>query len=141
MTDRHSHSRSLLRAVAMVSLLACAVQLGGCAGVGDSFASGAFVDPAKYEMFDCKQLETERRTLELRTAELQGLIDKANRGAAGMVVGEAVYRNDYISARASAKLVEEAWVKSKCVASPTVVATPTPPPVPASPSKRSSAKR
>lgn len=141
MTDRHSHSRSLPRAVAMVSLLACAVQLGGCAGVGDSFASGAFVDPAKYEMFDCKQLETERRTLELRTAELQGLIDKANRGAAGMVVGEAVYRNDYISARASAKLVEEAWVKSKCVASPTVVATPTPPPVPASPSKRSPAKR
>jgi hypothetical protein len=139
MIDRSLPFRPLLRAAAMTSLLVLGIQLGGCAGVGDSFLSGAFVEPSKYEQFDCKQLEAERSRLELRAAELQGLIDKARSGTAGTVVGEAVYRNDYISARASSKLAEEAWVKGKCVASPTVVATPEPGSKPAA-SKRGSAR-
>jgi hypothetical protein len=131
MIDRRYHLPSLTRVAAVASLLTLAVNLGGCAGVGDSFASGAFVDPAKYNLYDCKQLETERKALAARTAELQGLIDKAETGAAGSVVGEIAYRNDYISARASAKLAEENWQRSKCVASAPAVATPaapTPPP-------------
>ena len=108
MNDSHS---SLWARAAVVAL---GIGLAGCAGVGDSFLSGSFVDPAKYDLFDCKQLESERTTLATRTLELQGLIDKAKTGAAGTVVGEAVYRNDYISARASAKLAEEAWQRSKC---------------------------
>jgi hypothetical protein len=99
---------------ARAAVVALGIGLAGCAGVGDSFLSGAFVDPAKYDLFDCQQLEKERKTLAMRTAELQGLIDKAQAGTAGTVVGEAVYRNDYISARASAKLAEEAWRRSKC---------------------------
>lgn len=94
MIDCQSRSRLLTRAVAMVSLLVVAGHLGGCAGMGDSFASGAFVDPAKYSLYDCKQLEAERAALVTRTTELQGLIDKAHTGAAGSVVGELAYRND-----------------------------------------------
>jgi hypothetical protein len=63
-------------------------------------------------------LETERKALETRSADLQRLIDKANTGVAGSVVGEAVYRNDYINTRASLKLANEAWERGKCVASP-----------------------
>lgn len=119
--------------VARAAVVALGIGLAGCAGIGDSFISGAFVDPAKYELYDCSQLETERKTLATRTAELQGLIDKARTGAAGTVVGEAVYRNDYISARASAKLAEEAWQRSKCtetappILSPAAAAKPTRP--------------
>src|SRR3954453_24210793 len=104
------------RATALLVLCAsvCAA-LGGCADVGDSFASAAFVDPAKYDQFDCKQLEAERKALATRTAELQGLIAKANTGTGGSVVGELAYRNDYISARAQAKLAEEMWLRNKCV--------------------------
>jgi hypothetical protein len=102
--------------------------LGGCANVGDSFASGAFVDPAKYEQFDCKQLETERKALATRTAELQGLIAKADTGVGGSVVGELAYRNDYISARAQAKLAEETWQRNKCIAGSPAAATPAPAP-------------
>lgn len=98
--------------------------LGGCANVGDSFASAAFVDPAKYELFDCKQLEAERKGLAVRTAELQGLIAKAETGVGGSVVSELAYRNDYISARAQAKLVEETWQRNKCVATVPAAATP-----------------
>jgi hypothetical protein len=74
-------------------------------------------------------LEAERKSLEARSADLQRLIDKANTGVAGSVVGEAVYRNDYITARASLKLVNEAWERGKCVASAAPPVTPPPPAV------------
>src|SRR4051812_14251156 len=119
-----------LRLTTALALLVLGATLGGCANVGDSFASAAFVDPAKYENFDCKQLETERKNLATRTAELQGLIAKAETGVGGSVVGELAYRNDYISARASAKLVEETWQRNRCVASSPAAAVPAPPPAP-----------
>src|ERR1700755_3083212 len=135
--DPRLTSRTTAAAVALLVLGAglCAV-LGGCANVGDSFASAAFVDPAQYEQLDCKQLKAERKTLSTRTAELQGLIAKAETGVGGSVVGELAYRNDYISARASAKLAEETWQRNKCVASSPAHATPAPAPAPAAPAPR-----
>ena len=127
-------SRLPLRVVALASLFVVAGYLGGCASMGDGMVSGAFVDPAKYDLYDCKQLETERKTLATRTAELQGLIDKAQTGAGGAVVSELAYRNDYISTRAQAKLAEENWQKSKCVASAPVA------PPPAAPRPRAGAR-
>jgi len=109
-------SRIDTRIISIAALLASAVGLAGCAGVGDGFASGAFVDPAKYELYDCKQLEAERKSLEARSAQLQGYIDKAQTGTGGVIVGEMVYRNDYISTRASLKAANEAWERGKCVA-------------------------
>jgi hypothetical protein len=124
-----SHCRSSLRAIAAMTLLVPAVGLGGCANMGDSMLS-AFADPAKYEYFDCKQLEAERKSLANRSAELQGLMAKAETGTGGTVVGELAYRNDYISARAQAKLAEEAWQRGKCHETPP---TATPPVAPAAP--------
>jgi hypothetical protein len=129
MIDR-CHDRKLTSRATAVALLVLgtgfAVSLGGCADVGDSFASAAFVDPAKYEQYDCKQLEGERKALATRTAELQGLIAKAQTGTGGSVVGELAYRNDYISARASSKLADETWQRNKCVASSPAAAAPAP---------------
>ena len=112
-----------------MTLLVPAVGLGGCANMGDSMLS-AFADPAKYEYFDCKQLEAERKSLANRSAELQGLMAKAETGTGGTVVGELAYRNDYISARAQAKLAEEAWQRGKCHETPPAA---TPPVAPAAP--------
>src|SRR6195952_6047215 len=133
MIDRCHDPRLTSRATAAVALLVLGATLGGCANVGDSFASAAFVDPAKYEQFDCKQLEAERKSLAVRTAELQGLIAKAETGTGGSVVGELAYRNDYISARASSKLAEETWQRNKCVAASPATAQPAPAPAPAAP--------
>jgi len=118
--------------VAAAATLLLAVQLGGCASMGDGALSGAFVDPSIYDLTDCPQLEAERKRLQARTAELQGLIDKAQTGTAGSLVGEVAYRNDYISTRAQAKQAEEQWQKNKCVAS-----APSPAPAPVAPAKRS----
>ncbi len=130
-----SHSRSLPRAALVVALLALGsglgVGLGGCANMGDGMMASAFADPAKYEFFDCKQLEAERKILGTRGAELQGLMAKADTGVAGPVVAELAYRNDYISTRAQEKLADEAWRRNKCHETPptaTTAATAAPPP-------------
>jgi hypothetical protein len=119
-----------LRAAAMALPLAAglAAGLGGCADMGDSFASSAFVDPARYDNYDCKQLEAERKSIAIRTAELQGLMAKADTGTGGAVVVELAYRNDYISARAQGKLAEEVWQRNKCVATSPATAAPVPAP-------------
>jgi hypothetical protein len=104
---------SLAMTVALFGLGA----LSGCADVSDSMTS-AFADPAKYDLYDCKQLEPERKTLANRAAELQGLMAKAETGAAGSVVSELAYRNDYIAIRGQQKFAEEAWRRNKCHESP-----------------------
>lgn len=86
-------------------------------GAGESM-SAAFADPAKYELWDCKQLEPERKTLASREAELQGLMAKAQTGTAGPLVAEMAYRSEYVTVRGQAHFAEEAWRKNKCHASP-----------------------
>jgi hypothetical protein len=105
------------RAAAVAALLALGAGLSGCASMGDSMST-AFADPAKYELYDCKQLETERKTLASRAAEQQGLMDKAQTGVAGPVVAELAYRNEAIAIEGQRKFAEEAWRKNKCHASP-----------------------
>jgi hypothetical protein len=106
------------RAAAMLALVLAGVTLSGCAGMGDGFMSGAFVDPALYDYYDCKQLQDQRKSLNNRASELQALIDKANTGTGGAVVGEIAYRNDFITARAQLKLLEANWRRNKCVEVP-----------------------
>jgi hypothetical protein len=133
--QRLTKSPRTVRAPSWLALPVAMVVLGGCANVGDTFMADAFIDPAKYDQFDCKQLEAERASLVSRTENLQRLIDKAKTGTGGAVVGEMVYRNDYISVRASARQVEEYWQRNKCVATPVVV-SPAAPPAAAAKGKR-----
>jgi hypothetical protein len=119
--------RPRLRAAAAMALFVCGIGLSGCAGLGDGVASGAFVDPAKYDLYNCTQLQAERTAIAIRAAELQGLMAKADTGAAGPVVAEFAYRNDLITARAQAKLADEVWRRNKCQDTLPVAATPTPP--------------
>jgi hypothetical protein len=116
-------SRHLPGAPALTALLACGGGLCGCADVSDSLTT-AFADPAKYELYDCKQLEAERKNLSTRLAELQGLISKAQEGAAGPVVAEVAYRNEYIAVRGQARHAEESWQRNKCNETPPAAAKP-----------------
>src|SRR5438445_2656146 len=108
-----SHRPLFSRSLAMLGLLALGAGLSGCAEMGDSMTS-AFADPAKYDLYECAQLEPERTRLAARAAELQGLMAKAETGVAGPVVAELAYRNDYIATRGQARLADEAWRRNKC---------------------------
>ena len=113
MPNSLSHRRLFPHCLAALALVALGTGLSGCAGMSDT-VSPAFADPAKYDLYDCKQLEPERKRLAARTAELQGLMAKAETGVGGAVVAEVAYRNDYIAARGQAKLADEAWQKNRC---------------------------
>ena len=108
-----SHPLAFLRGLAVLALLALGAGLSGCAEMSDSMTL-AFADPAKYDLYECKQLEPERKSLAARSAELQGLMAKAETGVAGPVVAELAYRNEYIAVRGQSKLAEEAWRKNRC---------------------------
>jgi hypothetical protein len=122
-----------------VALVAAGFALSGCAGMSETIAP-AFADPARYELYECKQLESERKGLANRTADLQRLIDKAQTGAGGAVVSELAYRNDYISVRGHAQLADDAWRRNRCRETPpevTPAAAPAPGTKPAPKSARS----
>jgi hypothetical protein len=116
-------AQPLLRAAMAMALLGLGVGLNGCAEMSDSMAV-VFADPAKYDLYECKQLETERARLATRSAELQGLMAKADTGVAGPVVTELAYRNEYINVRGQTKLADEVWRRDKCVASAATAAVP-----------------
>jgi hypothetical protein len=135
MPNALSHRQLFSRSFAALALVALGAGLTGCAGMSDTI-SPAFADPAKYDLYDCKQLETERKSLAARTAELQGLMTKAETGVAGSVVAEMAYRNDYIAVRGQSKLAEEAWQKNRCQDSkPEARPAPVPPSIASAPAK------
>jgi hypothetical protein len=116
MTDRSCHA-GFARGAAHAALGMLALALAGCADMSDNMTA-AFADPAKYELYDCKQLEAERKGLAARAAELQGLMAKAETGFAGPVVAQVAYSNDYIAVRGQSHFAEEAWRKNNCHESP-----------------------
>jgi len=126
-------SFALTRNLAVLVLLGLGGGLSGCAEMGESMTS-AFVDPAKYDLYECKQLEPERARLAARAAELQGLMAKAETGVAGPVVAELAYRNEYIMVRGQTKLADEAWRRNKCQETKPATAVPAAPPALAPPS-------
>jgi hypothetical protein len=121
MTSSASAAKALPRAAAAGALLALGLMLAGCADMSDSMTE-AFADPAKYDLYDCKQLESERKSLAVKEAELQGLMAKADTGVGGPVVAELAYRNDYLAVRGQSRFANEAWRKNRCKETPPAAA-------------------
>ena len=136
MTVRTRHSPPPLSAAAAVVLLVSAAGLGGCAGMSDGMST-AFADPAKYDLYECKQLETELKALAARQADLQRLMTKAETGVGGAVVAELAYRNEFIAVRGQTRFAEEAWQKNRCQNAVPAPATPVPPVIAPAPNRAS----
>jgi len=87
--------------------------LGGCAS--EPFdESTFFTNPAKYELFDCKQLAEVRKARATRIDELERLMQKAQSGTGGAVISEVAYRADYVSAKGDLKLADRMWQQNRC---------------------------
>src|ERR1700744_4598845 len=86
MIARMSHAKVLPRSAIVTALLALGIGLSGCASsvsdVGDSLALG-FVDPARYDFYDCKQLQAERKAIANHIEDTRKLMAKADTGFAG----------------------------------------------------------
>ena len=130
MTAAATASRTGSRAAAVLGALVLGLALSGCAGVGDTMSS-AFADPARYELYDCKQLEPERKRIANALAENRGLMAKAETGVGGSVVSELAYRNENIALQGQSHFAEEAWRKNHCrETAPAAPAAPPPKPLP-----------
>lgn len=133
--QRGSHiQRSLfeavLRRVAGAGLAAgLAVTLGACAS---GASSSMLVDPATYDLYNCQQLGTARRTTNNRVVELEGLMAKAETGAGGALVSGLAYQTDYLSERARRDQIDEKIAANNCT--PADLAAPAT--APAAPMKR-----
>jgi hypothetical protein len=88
--------------------------LAGCAGLSDSMLATAFVDPAKYDLYDCPQLRKAREDNAKHLEDLTALRAKAETGAGGAVISEVAYGNDFVAARAQSKLADEVWLRDRC---------------------------
>jgi hypothetical protein len=117
MVARQSTIAGLPRLALALALFALAACASGCADMSDNMTA-AFADPAKYDLYSCKQLETERKALNTKSAELQGLIDKAQTTTGGTVVAELAYRNEYVAVRGQSHFLEQTWRKNRCRESP-----------------------
>ena len=117
-----------MTAARLVVLGALAVGVGACAS---GASSSAFVDPAKYELYNCQQLGTARKASNDRVVELEGLMAKAETGAAGSLVSGLAYQTDYLSERARRDQIDEKIVSNNC--SPADLKSATPAPQPAAP--------
>lgn len=102
--------------------------LGGCT----SFGNSAFSDPSKYELYNCQQLTTARTASNNRVIELEGLMAKAETGAAGSVVSGLAYQTDYVATKADRDAIDAKLASNNC----STVAPAAPAAAPPVPSKR-----
>lgn len=109
---RNAVSRGLFRAAPRVAAIGfLAMGLGACAG---GASSSLFVDPATYELYSCQQLATARKSTHDRVVELEGLMAKAETGAAGSLVSGLAYQTDYRATRARRDQIDEKIVSNNC---------------------------
>lgn len=103
----------------LAAFAVAAALLSGCAGeiAGQNVSLNEatfFSDPAKFALYDCKQLAGVRSSYARRVEELKGLMNKAETGPGGGVIAELAYRPDYLSAQAALKRADEAWQRNRC---------------------------
>lgn len=123
MIARMSNAKASPRTAIVMALLALGIGLSGCASsVSDSLsldnATLAFVDPARYDFYDCKQLQAERKAIASHIDDTKRLMAKADTGFAGPVVAEIAYRNDYVAELGQAKLADQVWKRNNCHETP-----------------------
>jgi hypothetical protein len=95
-----------------------AAALGGC-GVGTDGVGALMVDPTRYDGSNCKQLSGQWKELLAREKQLRNLIDKADEGGGGTVIGALAYRGDYQSVLEAKKVLQRAAAARQCQLTPT----------------------
>jgi hypothetical protein len=97
----------------VLTLFGLSLVVAGCSTNADQLGS-AFVDPARYTLYNCQQLSAEYATVLEKEAELRGLMDRAREGVAGTVVAETAYGGEYLTYHGRRQGIEEAARRDNC---------------------------
>jgi len=99
------------RAAFLVMLL-LASALAACSNGGEGLLF--LVDPGKYQYHSCAQLATTTTNQSGRLQELATLIERAEQGVAGAVVGTIAYKSEYTAIAQDLKLLAAAARAKDC---------------------------
>jgi len=116
---RSGHGRRSAGFSVLASRAALAAALTALAGCGLENGPGSlFVDPGHYSVYHCNDLATQMKTLGAKEQELRGLMEKANEGGGGAVIGSLAYRTDYESVLTQERLIQREAAEKKCAIVP-----------------------
>lgn len=76
--------------------------------------SALFVDPGHYSAYRCKDFAPQLAILATREQTLRNLMDKANEGGGGAIIGNLAYRADYEDALGEEKVLRRAAAERNC---------------------------
>jgi len=105
-------TRQFAAGLPATALVLAAAMLAGC-GLSDG-AGALLVDPARYNGYHCNDLVSQWKALVAREKQLRNLIDKANEGGGGTVIGALAYRGDYQTVLEQEKVLQRTAAAQKC---------------------------
>ena len=91
--------------VALVALTGCSMPDG---------AGSLLVDPGRYSAYHCNDLAARWKVLVAREKDLRSLMEKADQGGGGAVIGSLAYRSDYDAALSEEKLLQRTAADKNC---------------------------
>ncbi len=99
-----------------VPLRILAVMLGaGLAGCGAGGGPGSLlVDPGHYSAYHCNDLAARWKVLVAREKELRELMERADQGGGGAVIGSLAYRPEYDAVLGEERLLQRTAAEKNC---------------------------
>jgi len=95
---------------ALAGIVAAAVA--GC--TANDNVGALLVDPAHYSVYHCKDFPPKLASLSAREQQLRNLMDKANEGSAGAVIGNLSYRAEYEDILGEEDVLRRSAAEKKC---------------------------
>ena len=101
----------------LVGIGACALvtaNLIGCAGVSEQSATAAFVEPGRFDIYNCQQIAYFTNSTRTRLTELEQVMARSAQGPGGEFVNAIAYRSEYLQARGELEQLSKASADKQC---------------------------
>ncbi len=102
--------------LAVLLAVVAGVALSGCSA--NDGAGALLVDPSHYSAYHCDALATQWKVLVAREKELRALMERADQGAGGGVIGSLAYRPEYDSVLSEERLLQRTAAEKNCTTTP-----------------------
>jgi hypothetical protein len=110
---RAAHPAPLAVPMILVGIVLAGAVLSACSSTSDTSYS-LFVDPGKYQYYNCAQIAGEMKNWSNRQKELQTLMDRAEQSAGGAAVGLIAYKAEFVAAQEELESLHSAARSKKC---------------------------
>lgn len=101
-----------LRLFLTASTFATLTVLGSCAS--DPKTGNVLVSPARFMLYNCKELAQHQMSLVARQRQLEGLMRQAKQGSGGSFVSAIAYEPDYQNVLGEMKVLRQQQAEKEC---------------------------